>query len=608
MRKIFTFLLSVLFVSTLSAQKPEATLPKAEVAPEIGGDIDEVWDMADENAILLPFQTETPTLGSDGDTWWKGLWVPDQGIYILVNVTDNDYYPYYAAQDEAGATVGHMYDQVELYFDCNYVKEDGVGGRPEGLTGHYQIAATVPKGEDDGTLQTNFRDGTPGIKYAYNASDAPNWFEEVYVPFSWLKDQDGQQVDIGADIGFDVTVIDGDRPGGDTDRQRAVWANDGTAFGMNESWNNMDQAGLIYLEGATVIYMEELILTGGDITQDNETFQIGIEIIPAETTDKTLKWTILPESTAKAKLSQDGVVTPLTDGVLYVSATSSDEFVESNDGEPTMINISGQNTTVQEVSYIVDGYNENPQENGRPNAAWPSGDGYTTHTFWVEDGVLHMNSDSVLTNPYDFKVRQEVDKNRILPKTDDRFIAAWKMWSAEETNFQLVLEQRSGWAHWGDNSASATPEIAEPIAGQTRWNLTVTPDQQWYMISFTPNLLDDTQTYDFGFQIGQTDVDIYMDSLYLIEAADSALINWDYVEGIAQNRQLEKLDVYPNPAKEMLNVTLEKGNTNVAIYNSVGVKMEELLVEGTHHVFNVSNYSPGLYFVKANNTVVKFVK
>jgi hypothetical protein len=171
----------------------------------------------------------------------------------------------------------------------------------------------------------------------------------------------------------------------------------------------------------------------------------------------------------------------------------------------------------------------------------------------------------------------------------------------------LVLEQRSGWSHWGDNSATTTPDVVAPIAGQTRWDITAGPEAAWYEISFIPNGLLEDQTYDFCYQVGLTATDIYLDSLYLIETADEAIIDWD-ATGIAPNKQLEKLGVYPNPAKDVLNVTLEKGNTNVAIYNSVGVKMEEIRVEGTHHVFNVSNYSPGLYFVKANSTVVKFVK
>ena len=501
---------------------------KSEVAPEIGGEIDEVWDMADENAILLPFKTETPTLGSDGDTWWKGLWVPDQGIYLLVNVTDNDYYPYYAAVDEAGATTGYQYDQIEWYFDCNYVKEDGVGGRPTGQSGHYQMAATVPKGKDDGTLMEDFQPGS-GIKYAYNASDAPNWWQEMFIPFSWLKDQDGVQVDIGADIGFDVTVIDNDRPGGDSDRQRAVWANDGTAYGMDESWNNMDQAGLIYLDEATVIYMEELTLTGGDITENGQTLQIGIDILPVETTDKSLKWKISDESTAQATISADGVVTPLTNGMLIVSATSSDEFVESNE---ITINISNQKITVEKMNFLVDGNFDNPQDNGRPNAAWSNagtGAVMVLILHWVEDGVFRFSPDSVLANQWDMKVRQARKYiARMADNADERFLIGFKMWASEETTFQLVLEQNTSWAHWGNNSAAQT-ENAVPVAGQSRWDITPTTDPAWFKMSFVADNLDGNGP-DFCFQPGKIGaVSVYVDSLYLINAKDSSIIDWDYI-------------------------------------------------------------------------------
>ena len=81
----------------------------------------------------------------------------------------------------------------------------------------------------------------------------------------------------------------------------------------------------------------------------------------------------------------------------------------------------------------------------------------------------------------------------------------------------------------------------------------------------------------------------------------------DNSTGIAQNK-VESFKVYPNPAVSVLNVSLTTPNAVVAIYNNIGVKMEEIRVNGTHHVFDVSRYSKGLYFVKANDTVVKFVK
>ena len=602
MQKVFTFLFSLLLVSTLFAQKKEAVLVCSKLKPEIGDEIDELWEDIDENPILLPFKNETPTLGNDGDTWWKGFWVINEGIYLLAYVTDDDYYPYYAAPE---GSVENRYDQIEWYIDCNYFKEDGIGVSPEGNEGHYQIAPAVPDGGDDGTMYEDFQPGS-GIQYAYNASQAPNWWQEVFIPFDWLKDKDGLMVDIGADVGFDVTVVDGDRPINDAS-QRAVWANDGNSFGLDESLNNMDGAGLIYFGSCCcLVYADSIKLTGGSVAKDNEPFQIGIELFPEETTDKTLKWIIHPESTAKATISSDGIVTPISDGVLYVTATMYNDYIVSNNGEPIIINISGQRTTVHEVNYIIDGYNNEPQVNNRPNAAWLTEDGYGTHTCGVENGGFHVNSDAVLSTSYAMVMRQSINKARILPKKDVEFIAAWKMWAAEETSFQLVLEQRRSWSSWGDNSATSTPDVITPVSGETRWDIMVYPEENWYRISFTPNQLASDQLYDFSFQVGLTNTDIYMDSLYLIEAADFEIIDW--TTSIKQNKYLDKISVYPNPANDILHVTLDKGNTDVSIYNSVGAKMEEIFVEGTHHVFNVSNYSPGLYFVKANNTVVKFVK
>lgn len=59
---------------------------------------------------------------------------------------------------------------------------------------------------------------------------------------------------------------------------------------------------------------------------------------------------------------------------------------------------------------------------------------------------------------------------------------------------------------------------------------------------------------------------------------------------------------------DKLHIELSTFNTNVTIFNSAGIKIEEKLVNGNHFTFNVSSYADGIYFVKANNRVVKFVK
>ncbi len=513
MPKYFILILNVLFVSTLSAQKPETTLKKASVAPVIGDIIDTVWNEADENAILLPFKNETPTLGSDGDTWWKGLWTYD-GIYLLANITDNDYYPYYAAP---GGSSSNMYDQVEWYFDCNYVKEDGIGASPEGNAGHYQIAPAVPKGGDDGTLFEDFQLGS-GIQYAFNAS-APNWWQEIFIPFSWLKDNDGLQVDIETDIGFDVTVVDADRPN-DNARQRAVWANDGKDYGMDESLNNMDGAGFIYLEG-THYCMEDIWLTGNDITVNNEPLQILVESCPENLKDN-IKWVINEEeTTAIVRVSDEGLVTPISNGVLKIKATSSDGFVESNE---ITINISNQHVTIQEVSWLIDGFNDIPNEDGSPNNAWARVDGLNGHTAYIEEGVFHFSSDSVLSSASLMKIRQIVDLP--IKYAEEDFLIVFKMWAEEVTSFQLVLEDRNNnWAHWGISTGANTPN-AVPNKGNTRWDLTVATEPEWFRMHFIPSNIKENSILDFSFQPGLTGVEIQMDSLYLIAVKDSAIIDW----------------------------------------------------------------------------------
>jgi hypothetical protein len=78
-------------------------------------------------------------------------------------------------------------------------------------------------------------------------------------------------------------------------------------------------------------------------------------------------------------------------------------------------------------------------------------------------------------------------------------------------------------------------------------------------------------------------------------------------EGI-EDKFVSTLKVYPNPAVNELNVELTTDNSLVTIYNSVGAKMTEVRVSGTHHSFDISEYASGIYFVKTGELVAKFIK
>ena len=589
MRKIFTFLLSVLFVSTISAQHPEAVLPKATTLPVIGGDIDAVWDDVDANAIDKNFQSETPTLGQPGETWWKGMW-SDKGIYLVVNVTDNDYYPYYAAQDEAGAQTGYQYDQIELYFACNYVNNGGTS-RPNSTNGNYQIAPAVPRA-DDGTEQIGVGGTSAGgdsIRYSYNADGAPNWFTEWFVPFTYLKDENGVQVDISGNIGFDVTVIDNDRPGGDSDRQRAVWSNDGA---INESWANVTDVGTITLEGAEVIYVDAITLTGGEITSDNEPFQVGVDIEPADATDKSLKWIVDPSSTARARIDANGVVTPITDGDFIVTATSSDGFVYSN---TVTISISGQDVKMEEISLIKNGlFDQVDPETLKPTGGWSMGTGGT-----VVEGVAWCTppSDGGPHNTWDWQLSQN-----IIPITmdeiNDPFLFQFKLWADVADTINIDFED-------SNNSYSRYGVSSDPESnGSSDWTFVCNTEPTTYKFHLTFANMQANANQRMQMMLGRATAVVYVDSVFLVKEADLPLIT-----GVTENSLAKQsINVYPNPATSTLNVDLPTANTKVAIYNSVGIKMDEVIVPGTHHSFDVSKYTPGVYFVKTNESVVKFMR
>jgi len=78
--------------------------------------------------------------------------------------------------------------------------------------------------------------------------------------------------------------------------------------------------------------------------------------------------------------------------------------------------------------------------------------------------------------------------------------------------------------------------------------------------------------------------------------------------GISGN-PVNTVKVYPNPVVNELTVSFNSNNPTITIYNSLGIKMDEVQVQGTQARFDVSGYAHGLYFVKVNNaTVVKFEK
>ena len=69
----------------------------------------------------------------------------------------------------------------------------------------------------------------------------------------------------------------------------------------------------------------------------------------------------------------------------------------------------------------------------------------------------------------------------------------------------------------------------------------------------------------------------------------------------------QQLAIYPNPAKDVLNIKNLADNQEVTIYSINGAVIMKTIVSGDAEI-NVSDLHPGMYVVSAGNLVSKFIK
>ncbi len=669
-QKIFTLLLCATFSLGAFAQQPSGEIVKATTAPVIDGVVDEVWADANVYDIDKAYKTEAVTIGEIGETTWQALWTLE-GFYILIKVADDVFYPNYAVTPAGN---NWEYDKPEIYFDVNYVLVDGIGSG--GNAGHYQIAPGFTDGKNDGTPITE----TNGVIYAFMVEE-PTYIGEYFIPFSLLKDKDGVGIDLQGNIGFDVTVIDRDAP--TPTRQRAVWANIG---GINESYSNMDEAGIITFLGAEAgTDVETINLTGGTITENNGTLQIAAEVLPLDATNKSLNWKV-ENNTGRATISSTGVLSALMDGEVTVTASATDgSYVDAS----VTVTITGQLISLGEINIIKNPYFDEVTAGGTANLWGGWGGNKNAPMPQIVDGVAVCTPDTVMPDLAQWQYQYNQSNLTALPNVDYEF--KFKAWAEADRIGAVDFEDIEANKH---NRYGVSSDV-ESVGGRSEWEFNLTTEPTWFVFNVKFDQIVETTVQKVQFMFAQSTEYVYLDSIYLVSLEDIALISeyaavteitvtsagdvttistddgtlqmsaavlpadalyttvrWSVVNGtgkatidaaglltaekngtvsvvatakddsgikgmmeitlsgqvgVAQN-SIKAVKVYPNPAVNELTVVLTANNAKVAIYNSVGKKMEEVIVNGTQHKFDVSRYAKGLYFVKANDTVVKFMK
>lgn len=191
------------FAQNVAATLDDPTIPDAALAPEIDGNVDDIWSVSPLHVI------RNVTIGdvsgaSDLSGSWKGLYDPDY-LYLLVDVTDD------MLVDDSGPADPWMDDMVEVFIDADFSQQtsyDGVNDFHFGFPWNDTTVYTGPNSVAD----------TTGITFQIVAT-ATGYRLEAAIPWATL----GVFPVSGDAIGFDVQIADDD-DGGVRDGKLAWYA------------------------------------------------------------------------------------------------------------------------------------------------------------------------------------------------------------------------------------------------------------------------------------------------------------------------------------------------------------------------------------------------
>ncbi len=119
----------------------------------------------------------------------------------------------------------------------------------------------------------------------------------------------------------------------------------------------------------------------------------------------------------------------------------------------------------------------------------------------------------------------------------------------------------------------------------------------------------DIGAIEFGKTFPEVGSNIDVDSFNIeVVETDPTLSNPDIIKTIEESRSRSiYVDVMPNPIEKKELKFTQKGNTNFEIYNSQGALVKVIETVADDNTIDVSNLSLGVYLLKTDQRVVKFI-
>jgi len=156
------------------------------------------------------------------------------------------------------------------------------------------------------------------------------------------------------------------------------------------------------------------------------------------------------------------------------------------------------------------------------------------------------------------------------------------------TNYELTFWYRVGSGY--PEKLKVSMGTSQTVAGMTQVikDLGTISDTNYTKSTtvFTPSA---TGTYYFGWYA-------YSDADQFFIAVDDVKI--DIPTGIDKNDNDHSVNIYPNPAKNQLNITSNNNIENIKVINAIGQVMVNQKVGTQFHTLNTSSYNYGIYFIQ----------
>jgi hypothetical protein len=304
MKRVLFLIIAMLAMARITGQDAIFYKLPDGMAPVIDGYIDDLWYMVEEFNIDKPFQTEEPTLD---EATWRAVW-NDSAIFIMIAVEEDNFCPVWCEP----AVADWMSDRTEVYLDVNETLKDG-GGPASSTMGHYVFWPGFTEGEDQYCFC-----GPPWLGsdycYAYKV-DGSDYVFEYAMMWRSFPDKYGVVFDPngGRPVGFDVYVVDRDE--GEWNRKRSVWMNDGNGPTHDESWNTMDDCGVVafeevWINDSVVCDTGKMSYTSFDVPVDSLTDYIWDaddgEILSSTESNALIKWNTTGEKNISLAITKTG--------------------------------------------------------------------------------------------------------------------------------------------------------------------------------------------------------------------------------------------------------------------------------------------------------------